>query len=79
METRPQVNSLSLFLQTSSPLPPPFKAEAQGNEPGDKLIFTEASPDNPDTSHLSGGGMLGQNAQEEHHCGVKDVLCELLG
>lgn len=52
MESRPQVNSLSLFLQTSSPLPPPFKAEAQGNGPGDKLIFTEASPDNAATSYL---------------------------
>lgn len=51
MESRPQVNSLSLFLQTSSPLPLPFKAEAQGNGPGDKLIFTEASPDNAATSY----------------------------
>lgn len=52
MESRPQVNSLSLFLQTSSPLPLPFKAEARGNGPGDKLIFTEASPDNAATSYL---------------------------
>lgn len=45
--------------------PPPFKAKAQGNRPGDKLIFTEASPDNLDT-HLSGGGMWGLNTYEEH-------------
>lgn len=75
IETRPQVNSLSLFLQTSSPLPPPpFKAEAQGNEPGDKLIFTKASPDNSDTSHVPRGGMLGLNTHEDHVLRVESIL-----
>ncbi|KAG7500346.1 hypothetical protein JOB18_016269 [Solea senegalensis] len=45
-----QLNICSSSQTTSSP----SKAEAQGNKPEDKLIVTETSPDNPDTSHLSG-------------------------
>lgn len=67
METRPQVNSLSLFPQTSSPpATPAFKAAARGRQPGDKLIFAAASPDNADASHPSGGGMSGLCGHKEY-------------
>lgn len=67
METRPRVNSLSLFPQTSSPpTTPAFKAAARGRQPGDKLIFAAASSDNADASHPSGGGMSGLCGHKEY-------------